>query len=256
MKTRNKNKKLDFLFSVFWVFRGSKFGIRDSKRGFALIELLIAVLLFGVISTFVVFAYNKVSGQLFVTTLAYELALSFRQAQSYGVSVHQFKVDTDETFNVGYGLHFDVGNAKTYLLFADKGGAEGDKQFNGAFGIGYNAGGCLNTSEHPECVSVFRLEKGNTIDKFCGVLSDDGGRDVADAQKHEECSRASTPPDAPAPPISFLDVTFVRPNPDANMRTSESAEGRQYKAARVYLSSPSGEKRVVEVVNTGQISIK
>ncbi|KKW10789.1 MAG: hypothetical protein UY50_C0026G0016 [Parcubacteria group bacterium GW2011_GWA2_49_9] len=222
-----------------------------AKRGFALIELLIAVVLFGIISTFVILAYNRVSGQLFLSTLAYELALSFRQAQSYGVSVHQFQGD----FDVGYGLHFDSDSqAKTtYAMFADEG--EIDGIFNGGFGSAYDASGCL--ANNVECISVFKLEKGNTIYKFCGVLpTGDGGRDVADTDKNEECNIASTPPDGGNPNIAFLDVTFLRPNPDAIIRTNRSADGQLYTSARVYVQSPTGEKRVVEVVSTGQISIK
>mgnify|MGYP001618689927 CR=1 FL=1 len=221
-----------------------------ANRGFALIELLIAVVLFGIISTFVILAYNRVSGQLFLSTLAYELALSFRQAQSYGVSVHQFQGD----FDVGYGLHFDSNSqAKTtYAMFADEDGIEGDGLFNGGFGSSYDTSGCLTATE---CVSVFKLEKGNTIYKFCGILpTGDGGRDAPDANKNEECNAYSLPSSNPT--ITFLDVTFLRPNPDAIIRTNRSEGGQLYKSARVYVQSPTGEKRVVEVVSTGQISIK
>ncbi len=232
--------------------------LKAGRQGFALIELLVAVSLFGIISTAVIFAYDKVSGQLFVTTLAYELALSFRQAQSYGVSVHQFKEGDPKAFDVGYGLHFDLGDPakKTYILFGDQGGVSGDAKFNGSFGVGYDATGCQNTPTNPECVNVFRLEKGNTIRKFCGVLAGDKGRDVDDKDKSEECSVDSTPPGNPPPLITSLDVTFLRPDPDAIIRTSRSVGGAKYKAARVYIISPTGVGRVIEVVNTGQISIK
>ena len=220
-----------------------------ANRGFALVELLIAVVLFGIISTFVILAYNRVSGQLFLSPLAYELALSFRQSQSYGVSVHQFQGD----FDVGYGLHFDSNSqAKTtYAMFADEDGIEGDGLFNGGFGSSYDASGCLTMAE---CVSVFKLEKGNTIYKFCGVLQGDGGRDALPADKKEECSVDSLP--SSNQNITFLDVTFLRPNPDASIKTNRSAGGVLYQSARVYVASPTGEKRVVEVRSTGQISIK
>lgn len=213
-------------------------------------ELLVALALLGVISVFILLAYSRVSGQLFVTTLAYELALSFRQAQSYGVSVHQFGLGEDATFDVGYGLHFDPASANSYALFADQGegGAAGNKLFDGA----YSAEGCIISSE---CVSVFRLERGNTLYKFCGVLTTgDAGRDAPDANKNEECNVNSLP--AGNQNITFLDVTFLRPNPDAIIRTNRSADSVLYKAARVYVISPTGEKRVVEVMTTGQISVK
>lgn len=227
-----------------------------ASSGFALIELLVAVAVFGIISAFVLLAYNRVSGQLFLTTLAYEIALSFREAQSYGVSVHEFaNQGQTATFDVGYGLHFDRGSLFTYALFADVGGTGGDGRISGLFGSAYNENGCLNTVE---CLSVSRLVKGNRIYKFCGVLSSgDGGRDVADSAKREECSMDSTPPSNPPPNITSLDVTFLRPNPDAIIKTDRtSPSGPSYKAARVYVISPTGEKRVIEVTTTGQISIK
>ena len=225
--TGNEKKKQLHLFHT------SYFIPHTSARsgGFALVELLVAVIIFGIITTFVLLAYSKVSDQLFLTTLAYELALSFREAQSYGVSVHQFGTGASATFDVGYGLHFDANSSNTYALFADVGV---DGFLNGSYGITYNQSGCINTTE---CLSVSRLEKGNAIQKFCGVRA-------ADAS--EECSPSTT----------FLDVTFLRPNPDAIIKTSGSAPTVFYKAGRVYLISPKGNTRMVEVWNTGQISIK
>ena len=237
----------------------SVFVLHTSPRsgGFALIELLVAVTLFGLITVFVLLAYNRVGSQLFLSALAYEIALSFREAQSSGVSVHEFRVGAGGTFDVGYGLHFDDGSKNTFAMFADQGGVGGDGMLNGAYSTTYNTTGCLSTTE---CNSVVKFERGNTIYKFCGVLADDEGRDVADTAKHEECSLVtspgvgSTPPANPPQTISYLDVTFLRPNPDATIKTSHV--GQVYRAARVYVVSPTGERKVVEVVNTGQISIK
>ncbi len=257
-KIKNKRFRFRYLrFIISDLFRNSDLEFRISRfaGGFALIELLIAVVLFGIISTFILIAYGKVSRQLFLTSLAYEVALSFREAQSYGVSVHQFQAGGGqfETFDVGYGLHFDQGSMNTYALFSDSGGVAGNSVFDGTFGASYTASGCVNTAE---CVSVSRIEKGNLIYKFCGVLPfGDGGRDASDEAKQEECNIHSLPQTNSV--ISFLDVTFLRPNPDAIITTSQTrAMGQKYKAARIYLIAPSGDKRIVEVNTTGEISIK
>ena len=224
-----RNKKLGFLYSVFGFFRDSKFGIRNSKHGFALVELLIAVVLFGIITSFVLIAYAKVSEQLFMTTLAYETALSFRQAQSFGVSAKQFGTGAG-SFDYAYGVHFAAAADTRFVLFADT-----DKD------VMYETGGDTDTGcvAGSECVSVYRIERGNRIEKFCGVRSLDG---------EEECTLLT------AVPVWFLDVLFLRPNPDAIIRTDQVDSS--YKAARIYLVSPSGVRRSVEVWNTGQISIK
>ena len=99
----------------------------------------------------------------------------------------------------------------------------------------YNKSGCPTGDE---CLQVFRVERENRIDRFCGVLQTGGS---------EECS----------PTLAFLDISFRRPEPDAVIVSSESTPGlERYKAARIYLVSPRGVTGQVEVGNTGQISVK
>jgi len=210
----------------------------SQNRGFALIELLIAVTLFGVVTAFVLLAYGKVSEQLYMTSLAYETALSFREAQSYGVSVKQFA----GSFDYAYGLHFNTGVNARFVFFAD---VDGDTLYN----VGDDdETGCL-LSDGGECSSIYRLEKANRIKKFCGVLATDMW---PEGDKQEECSVDSEPESNKT--ITFLDVSFLRPNPDAIIRTS--LPDSSYKASRVYFISPTNIERIVEVWNTGQVSIK
>lgn len=189
--------------------------IENRKSGFALVELLLAIALFGLISTFLVLIYQKVGDQLFLTATGYDVGLSFRETQSYGVSVKARRVSETDTFESGYGLHFDTSSATTFVRFAD---APDTEQY-------------FYTPS--EAIGTLRIERNNRIKKFCGVFADNV----------EQCS------------LSFLDVVFVRPNPDANIRTNKS-DTEEYKAARIYIASPTGDTRVIEVVSTGQISIK
>lgn len=256
MNYEKKNK-------VAWRLRhNSVFILHNSaQKGFALLELIIATALFGIIASLILLTYSKVGAQFSLSSLAYEIALSFRQAQSYGISVHEFRGGGSGTFDVGYRLHFDRDSLTTYVLFADAQDiGSGTPAPGEIFNTAYTEIGCSGIG--PGCVSVFRLEKGNRIYKFCGVLPLDAGRDVADANKREECSPVSppgvgsTPPSDPPPNISVLDITFLRPNPDAIIKTTLSTPNHLYKAARVYIVSPTGSSRVIEVTNTGQISIK
>ncbi len=208
--------------------------------GFALLELLTAVAIFGIITSVVLVTYSKVSEQLFVSTLAYEVALSFRQAQSYGVSVKQFKGGGTSTFDAGYGIHFSKTDPSHYVLFAD-GKAEGNQLYE--YDGEDTSSGCTSGTE---CVSVFKIERKNFVKKFCAIRSDTGA---------EECTSGT------AVGIDFLNVLFVRPNPDAIIVTDKSNESgkynlARYRTARVVISSPSGMERSIEVWNTGQISVK
>jgi len=226
------------------------------NKGFSLIELLVSIVLFGLITTGILVVYSKVGEQIFATTLAYDVALAFRQAQNYGVSVKGFGGTDAEAYDISYGLHFQSGGEgdnTSFVLFVDeRDPSDGKKnqQYDGT----HSSAGCA--AGVTECVKMSRIQHSNVILKFCGVLPPDLGRDAPDEQKNEECTSASTPPSNPPANISRLDVLFERPNPDAIIRTNLSGLTERYKAARVYIKSPRGEKRVIEVMSTGQISLK
>lgn len=233
MKIRNK-KKLRFGYLIFDIFWYSVSGIRYSHfaGGFALVELLVAVALLGIAASSALFLFGTMSDQLSIRNLSYSLALSLRQAQSYGVSVRGTEA---AKFEAGYGIHFDSGNLATFVLFADK---NGDKQFNGKYGLEYNESGCLAGNE---CLQVFRVGGNNKLEKFCAVRA---------VSVSEECSTDS-------PPLTFLDISFHRPEPDAVIRTNLSVgDPGRYERARINPISPRKVAGVVEVGTAGQISVK
>src|ERR1700677_1752618 len=96
----------------------SKRVIRPSRRssGFTLIELLVVVGIIILISAVILANTNKFGGQTLVQNLAYDIALSVREAQVYGISVEE---NSQGSFNAGYGMHFDLSNPTTYNLFSD-----------------------------------------------------------------------------------------------------------------------------------------
>ncbi len=236
-KIQNKKhfsfRSLGLRFDLSNLFRISNFEFRISN-GFALVELLVAVALLGIAASSALLLFGAVSDRLFLRNLAYGVALSLRQAQSYGVSVR----GTDATaFEAGYGLHFEAANNRTFLLFADK---NNDARFNGTRGVEYDISGCFPNTE---CLQVFLVERENRIEKFCGVLATSGSA--------EECSTDTSAP------LTYLDISFRRPEPDAVIVSNRSDAGvERYKAARIYLASPRNATEQVEVANTGQISVK
>ncbi len=53
--------------------------------------------------------------------------------------------------------------------------------------------------------------------------------------------------------LNVIDITFVRPNPDAVIINPDL--GTQYRQARVTLASPKGNIKIVLTESTGQISV-
>ena len=69
-----------------------------------------------VVSGVVLVNNNRFGGQVQLENLAYDVALSIRQAQVYGISVQRYGADN---FSSGYGMHFTTDDNVHYELFAD-----------------------------------------------------------------------------------------------------------------------------------------
>lgn len=186
------------------------------NKGFTLIELLASVSIFIVITTMILIRHSQFSSALLIENLAYDVALSIRKAQVFGLSVREIATGSEE-FNVGYGIHFDSQVDDSYIFFADR---NRNKQYD-------------NSSE---IVEIFSIKSGNKISKFCGILPDDT----------EKCSIAGN--------ITYLDIIFERPNPDAIIKSNISEE--TYASAKITLMSPQEKQWSINVVSTGQISVQ
>lgn len=88
--------------------------ISGENCGFTLVELVVTISIFVIISTLVFANYPKFRSQLSLKKTSQEIALAVREAQVYSLSVREY----NETFP-GYGVHFDASKPDTVLLFAD-----------------------------------------------------------------------------------------------------------------------------------------
>lgn len=188
---------------------------KKHQKGFSLVELVASVAIFLVITTIILVKHSDFSGTLLVENLAYDIALSVRKAQVFGLSVREFTAGSNE-FNVGYGVHFDSVSNNTYIFFADRNRNE-------------------KYDDSSEIIETFTLRKGNVISEFCGTL----------ASGAEKCSPSD---------ISYLDIVFERPNPDAIIKSSVPSD--TYTSAKVTVSSPQGTQWNINTVITGQISVQ
>ncbi len=191
------------------------FSTTSRIQGFTLVELLVSISIFTLITTMAVLNHNQFNSSVVLTNLSYEIGLSIRQAQFYGISVKQASNAVTANFDSGYGIHFDLNNPKTYLLFEDV------KPEGGSIDHVYDEGTDVSTE-------IFNIGKGNRISRIC--------LDTIDCTK------------------TVVDISFVRPNPDAYIKAPGSI-GSTYNKAEICVSSIDSVYRKVVVESTGQISV-
>lgn len=189
------------------------------QAGFTLIELLVVTGIMALISGLVLANNNQFGGRVLLQNLAYDIALSIRQAQQYGISVQQFQ----GSFGSAYGLHFQVSpseGASSYVLFADA-IAPADGLYS-----------CPQPgTTNCELVNSTTISQGYRIYDLC--MTPAGGA--------ETCG------------LSSIDITFQRPEPDAYIR-SDVILGLG-ESARIRVSSPRGDIQDVTVEANGQIAV-
>jgi|CXWL01.1.fsa_nt_gi prepilin-type N-terminal cleavage/methylation domain-containing protein len=194
---------------------------KKAVRGFSLLELLVVITIFSVISLVILANHSRFNSSVLLGSLAYKIALSVREAQVYGLSVQGQLSNVQgqlSNFQVGYGVHFAGGT--TYILFAD---LNANKKYDG--------------TPTDSIVKSYTVSQGHTISEFCGIRS----------TGQHDCAVGNS--------ITYLDVVFFRPNPDAIMTSSAFQYPSSYSSAEITVSSPAGSSRKVSIASTGQISV-
>jgi prepilin-type N-terminal cleavage/methylation domain-containing protein len=210
---------------------------QKSTKGFTLVELLVSISIFVIITSVVFLSQGSFASNLLISNLAYDIALTIRQAQIYGVSTRGITGVADaDKFNRQYGVHFvSTGAAiKYYVLFVDRDG-------NGRYNANSDSGnGCIAdpVDHNPECLNFFRIERGNSIQKFCTIAS-----------------RCTNSPLA-ANRIDALDIMFKRPNPEAMIKGYKNdLLVSSPSTARIIITSPQNVTKTIIVSFIGQISV-
>lgn len=197
------------------------------SRGFTLIELLVSIAIIMIILSIVVFNHQKFNDSLRLTNLAYQVALSVRQAQSYGINVRGFGTGASQIFDVGYGVHFNLSTPASYITFVDK---NNNKTYDAGDGTPIQAGGT------DERISNVTLENGFTIYDLCAIPIGGGSA---------SCAAAGS--------FQTMDISFYRYTPDASFKFTGGTPSAQ--GVSIQILSPQGLQKQIEVGLTGQISI-
>ena len=193
-----------------------KAGSSQLAAGFTLIELLVVTGIIVVVSAIILASNSRFGGVITLENLAYDMALTVRQSQVYGIAVRRFGATN---YNIAYGMHFESSSPASYVLFADA------AVVNGLYDQG-------------ELVQSSTLQGGYRISNLC--IRPSGGSGSACAAY--TCG------------LSALDIVFKRPEPDAYIRANGNQTLNE--AACVIITSPRGDTRSIVVEATGQISVQ
>jgi len=203
----------------------SRFVPSQAARGFTLIEMLVVLAIIVVLTAIILFGQVNFNRTLSLNNAAYDIALSIRQAQSYGLSSQAF----GGVNNPGYGVYFYAPVPETsYVLFADTSptvaaNAQPDAR---------PGNGIYNSST--ELVQNYTLNNGFTIRAFCAYSSSHG----------KVCTGADG--------LTALSITFSRPNTETSVK-GKTTTWSTYTNGCVELVSANGDTRYVSVSRAGQV---
>ena len=218
---------------MFKNFRKIKYYFKHQQQGMTLVELMVVLAIFALITGLIMFDYGSFKSATSTRNLADDIALSIRKAQSYAIGVR----GTDSIFEFGHGIHFTTsedisdplaGSNKSFVLFTD---------VNKSNSYNYTGQGvCDNPVVTNECREALSINSADKISKIKrgGVIAPDG---------------------------AILDIVFLRPNPDAIFCYKETASSScisNYSNVEIEVSNGrTGDDLVtksIKIWNTGQIS--
>lgn len=212
------------------------------KRGVTLIELMVVIVIFMILTGITIFSYGKFNSSMSIQNLADDVSLAIRRAQGYAIGVKNYGTG----FATGYGVHFSAnganisslykGSTKSFILFAD---LSDDKSYD-------DAGICGTLSQTNECLEILSITSADQISLISytssGVQND-------------------------APLSSSLDIMFKRPTPEpyfcyrvnyaSNPTGNCDSISSTISSIRIKVISPNNlnSYKIITVSNNGQISV-
>ncbi len=206
------------------------------KRGFTLIELLVVLAIFIVITSVVLARQNRFSSDILLSDVAYQIAISIRQAQVYGLGVRSVGGVTkgvDITYDTGYGIHFEGPlPASSYIFFPDL-----NKN-----GIADVVNGTLETSLSTPGTISYDLSRGQKIVSVCATNANGNG-----------CLSGLSGVKGGSGNASSLNVIYIRPDPTAKISDDQ---GVSYNTLVITVASSLGDRfKCITAYGTGQVSV-
>lgn len=192
-------------------------------KGFTLVELMVSVAIFAMMTALVVVKYGSFNQSVLLTNLAYDVALTIRTAQTYGLSV-KAPTDSSPTFSSAYGV--TIGTDTIACA-----GANSDSQQFLMFADTYpSSTGNAICDSNDILTSTYAIKRGGSVSQVCAGAG--------------SCTLGA----------GRLDITFKRPDPHATICfNGASSCGHTY--AEIVLKASDNSTRKIIVRSNGQITI-
>ncbi len=194
-------------------------------RGFTLIELLVSLSIMIIITGIARFGKSRYERSILLTNLAYDVALSIREAQVYGINVRS--AGGNAPFDAGYGIHFSTASpGDTFSLFADT----NNDHFYSVL----------------EKVRDYKIKNNNKISRLCTVsINQSACVDIPSGSLDITFRR-------PDPNACFNGTGSAVANA---IPTSDCINATGKSQAQITVSADDGSTRIIYVFSTGQISL-
>lgn len=207
------------------------------QSGVTLIEMVVVVAIFAVVSSVLLFNYSDFSTNVSIRNLSQDIALAIRKSQTLATSVKGIYNGTDTYSNSytypAYGIAFSLENQngpflpnpKSFISFVDV--DPGNKKYDSNETCGSIAPGA-------ECLESFSI---NSADSIVSLETDTG-----------------------LVTSGSVMITFHRPSPDAIIcyipSGQSSCDGADRSYAKITVKSIKGLTHTISVWNTGQINVE
>ena len=206
-----------------------RLGTRDFRLsyGFTLVELMVTVGIFHFMTALVVVKYGSFNDGILLTSMAYDVALTLRDAQSYGLNVQGYTPSSGlQNFNNPYGIHFSSASGnKQMTLFSD-----------------LNSSGVYSGSAN-DVITTYTLTNGGLISSLCVTNSPAASGDPCTSDSNHVSP-------------SVLDITFKRPDPNAIIKAN-GASTPTYAYAEIQVENAAKTStRTIVVRGTGEIAVQ
>ena len=201
--------------------------VSKSTAGFTLIELLVTIVIFVILTGVVLFNQSGFDNTVLLNNLTYDIALTIRQAQTFGVNTRESASSTGYVFPP-YGIFLNIdkanGNDKNIILFSD---TTPNSTFNDETSLSCPA-------NDAECVQRYSIKRGSYIKQIC-VPATAGG---------ENCG------------VKKLTIMFKRPKPDAWIYVGIDKTAKLGQAKITISSADGSAESSVVVTSIGQIYVQ